>query len=111
MSENNDETKTAPKTHKMLKPAQAIVLRVFAGSSDALTYDQVEAAVGLTGKTGLYSALGGMWNKGVIAHVGGPAPEMSAARVPQAAYDRKETKFQIVSADLRAMLAMLGLAG
>ena len=104
------ETSAAKATHKTFKPAQASVLRIFAAATQPLTYDQVEAAMGIGSKTGIYSALGGLWNKGVIACVAGPVPVMSDNHVPQAVIDRSKTQFQLVSSEARALLGLLGLA-
>lgn len=109
MSENTNTTPVKKSVHKSLKPAQAAVLRVLCASDEGLTYEQVEKAMGLANKTGIFAALGGLWNKGIVAHVDGPVPAMSTNRVPQAVFDTATTKFQVTSREVRELCALLGL--
>lgn len=109
MSDTNTTAPVKKAVHKSLKPAQAAVLRVLCASDEAMTYEQVEKAMGLANKTGIFAALGGLWNKGVVAHVDGPVPAMSSNRVPQATFDNATTKFQVTSKEVRELCALLGL--
>lgn len=95
--------------HKILKPGQITVLRILASAGKPLTFDQIEAGAASIAKTGLLSALGGLYSKGVVTVESGPAPKRIEATVPRVDIDRKNTAFAI-NPQVRALCVLLGLS-
>ena len=96
--------------HKTLKPGQITVLRILVAANKPLTYEGIEAGAASTAKTGLLSALGGLYTKGVVTVESGPAPVRIEATVPRVEVDRKNTVFAI-NPQVRALCGLLGISG
>jgi hypothetical protein len=94
--------------HKTLKPAQATLLRCFANAGKPITFEAIEEMLVTSNKVGLFGALGGLYTRGIVTHVGGPVPTISTDKVPRADFSRNATVFEMAPGTI-ALSKLLGL--